>query len=137
MTTQMGKDWRLQFGDGANAETFATLGGEKSFDWSRDSNDVDTSDKDGPSGVLVPGRIKFSVSGNLKLPDAALLRAYNAAKTGSFIDLKVMNGTIVKFAGQVTVGNWKGTFGADGPVPYSFDMANAAVPTTDDLGAAA
>lgn len=128
--TQMGKDYRLKVGAGA-----ALLGGEKTFDWKRASNDVDTSDKEGPSGVLTPGRITFSVQGTVKLPDAGLKAAFDACKSGAIIPLEVANGGVTKYKGNVTCGNWSGSFPQDGPASYSFDMANADVPTVDDLGA--
>lgn len=134
MSTERGIDTRLSFGDGATGtENFNPLGGEKSFDWNQASNDVDTSDKDGPSGVFIPGRISFSAQGNVKLPSAGFSAAYAASKSGNPIDLKVMKGAIVRYAGKVTIGNFKASYPNDGSVTYSFDMANADQPTVNDL----
>ena len=133
--TEMGKDYRLKFGTGNDGSTYVTLGGEKSFDWKRASNDVDTSDKEGPSGVFTPGRISFATQGTVKLPDPGLAAVFAACKTGAVIPLEVVKGAVVKYKGNVTCGNWSGTFPQDAPANYSFDMANADVPATDDLGA--
>jgi predicted secreted protein len=135
--TEFGKDWRLQFGDGQATEAFVTLAGEKGFSWKIGSNDVDTSDKDGPAGVLIPGRITFSVKGNVKLPDAGMTRVYAAVKSGAIVNMKALKGTVVKYSGPVTIGNFSADFDSDGPAPYSFDMANAATPSVNDLGATA
>ena len=131
-TTELGKDWRLKVGDAD-----APIGGEKTFDWNRASNDVDTSDKDGPSGVLIPGRVSFAVQGTVKLPDPGIAAIYAASKTGAQIPLQAVKGAVVKYDGPVTVGNWKGSFPNDGPATYSFDMTAAAPATVDDLVAAA
>lgn len=138
MGTEFGKDTRLNFGDGAGTEVFTTLGGEKSFDWTRASTDVDTTDKDGPAGVYVPGRVGFSVSGNVKLPNAALSRAILACKNGTPIDIKItsgVGGAVVRYQGVVTVGNMKVTYDTEGAVPYSFDMTQYSTPTVDALDA--
>jgi hypothetical protein len=126
-TTEQGRTWRWSFGDGADPETFATLGGEKNWDFNPESNDVDTSDKDGPSGVFVPGRIKCTISGNVKLPDAGFSAVMAAAKSGDYINAKLQKGTIAKFASLVSVGNPKISGPTDGTVTFSFDLSNAAV----------
>jgi hypothetical protein len=135
MGTERGIDTRLSFGDGANSEAFATLGGEKSFDWNQASNDLDTSDKDGPSGYFIPGRINFSVQGNVKLPSAGFSAAYAAAKSGASIHMKAMKGAVVRYSGGVTVGNFKTSYPNDGTVNYSFDLANSEPPSVNDLTA--
>ena len=137
MATERGIDTRLSFGDGAGVEQFATLGGEKSFDYTQASNDQDTSDKDGPSGYYLPGRINFSVTGNVKLPSAGFTAAYNASKSGAQIDLKAAKGAVVRYSGPVTVGNFKVSYPSDGTASYRFDMTNAATPTVNALDATA
>jgi hypothetical protein len=132
MVTEFGKDTRLNFGDGADPEVFAVLGGEGSYDRTQASTDVDTTDKDGPAGLYVPGRIGWSVSGNVKLPDVGFSRIVAASKSGLPIDLKeTFKGTTVRYLGPVTIGNLKLTRGSTGAVPYTFDMTAFAVPTTD------
>lgn len=136
MSTERGIDTRLSFGDGAQGtEAFNTLGGEKTFDWNQASNDVDTSDKDGPAGFFIPGRITFSTQGNVKLPSPGFSAAYTASKSGAPIHLKAVKGTIVRYSGNVTVGNFKASYPNDGSVSYSFDMANSDQPVVNDLTA--
>jgi hypothetical protein len=130
----MGKAYRLLFATTA-AGVATALGGEKSFSWSHGSSNVDTTDKDGPSGIYVPGQISFSVNGNIKLPDAALELAFDACKSGDELFVTVKNGAIVKFHGAVSVGNFKGDFDSTAAAPYSFELLNSDVPLVDDLGA--
>jgi len=138
MSTERGIDTRLSFGDGATGtEGFSTLGGEKTFDWNQASNDVDTSDKDGPSGFFIPGRTTFSVQGNVKLPSPGFSAAYAASKSGASIHMKAMKGAVVRYSGGVTIGNFKTSYPNDGTVTYSFDMANSDQPTVNDLTATA
>ena len=131
--TQFGKETRLAFA-AVPEGPFVTIAGEKSFDFNRNSSEVDTSDKDGPSSVLTPGVVKFSVSGNVKLPDAGITTVYEAIATGGVIYIEAQKGLSSRYAGPVTVGNWKETQGTDGPVPYSFDVTAAGPATADTLG---
>lgn len=136
MATEFGKDWRLYVtpsGGGAAVP----LGGERTTRWARASNDVDTSDKDGPSGIFTPGRVTFAVQGNVKLPDAAIVALFNAAKSGEVLDIEFRKGAVVKYANEVTVGNFSADFDQQGAVPYSFDLSAAGIATVDSLGATA
>lgn len=132
---EFGKDTRLKFSLTDVAADYKNLGGEKSFDWTQGSTDNDISDKDGPAGVYTPGRVTFAVSGNVKLPDDGIALVYAAIKAGTVVYVQAAKGAIIKYQGPVSCGNWKGTFGTDGPVPYSFDMQGAGVPSVNDLGA--
>ncbi|MBB4152903.1 putative secreted protein [Sphingomonas jinjuensis] len=132
-TPEFGKDTRISVSVD-NGTTWLTIAGEKSFDFARASSDTDISDKDGPAKVFTPGVVTLAVSGNVKLPDAGLTAVYNAIKTGGVILAKAAKGSTARYNGPVTAGNWKGTFGQDGPVPYSFDLAAAGPATTDTLG---
>lgn len=141
MGTEYGKGWRIHIGDGEGVEAFTPIGGELSFEWSRTSNEIDESSKDdGDYGSTGYGakKISFSVNGNLKLPDPGLERADEVAKASiPEVNLKVLKGAIVKFAGKVSIGNFSTTHPKEGPCTYSFNMANKGAPTVDNLGAAA
>jgi len=141
MGVEYGKDWRINIGDGEETEAFDVLGGEGSFDWSRQSDEIDLSSKDDgvyKSSSYGQQAITFSVSGKVKLPDDGLERASEVAKTSPpEVNIKVMKGTIVKYAGKVGIGNFSASFPGDGPATYTFEMKNVGAPTTDDLGAVA
>jgi predicted secreted protein len=134
--TEFGKTYRIHAGDADSL-----VGGEKTFDWKRSSQEIDMSDKDdGVYGSTSYGqqKITFSVSGNLKLPDVGFAALFAASKaTPPHIAWKVMNGAIVKYQGIVAIGNFSSTADKDGPVTYSFDASNYGAPIVDDLGAAA
>jgi hypothetical protein len=51
------------------------------------------------------------------------------------VNVKIVKGATVKFAGKIAIGNFSTTYNKTGPVTYSFDMANVGAPTTDNLGA--
>lgn len=137
---EYGKDYRIFIGDGQQTEGYLPIGGETSFDWKRSSQEQDISDKDGGiygSTSYGQQKINFSVSGNLKLPDAGFEAAFDASKASPpEIDIQVKKGAVIKFAGRVALGNFSATFPTNGPATYSFDMVNIGAPTTDDLGAA-
>ncbi len=138
MANEFGKDWRIRAKPAGGGASVA-IGGETSFDWRRTSQEQDLSDKDsGIYGATSYGnqRINFAVSGNLKLPDPGLAAIVAASKLSPpQIEIEVVKADVVKFAGVVAIGNFSGTFPATGPATYSFDMANAAAPTVDDLTA--
>lgn len=139
MGTERGLDWRIQIGDGATPEVFTNIGGEISFDWKRSSQEQDESTKDDGiygSSSFGQQKITFSVNGNVKLPDAGLEAAFAASKASPpEVNVKVVKGAIVKYAGLVAIGNFSSSFPKDGSATYSFDMVNVGAPTTDDLGA--
>lgn len=141
MGTEYGKDWRIHIGDGEEAETFTAIGGETSFDWKRSSQEIDESTKDdGMYGSTSYGqqKITFSVAGNVKLPDAGLQRAATVSKSAPpEVTIRAMKGAVVKYEGRVAIGNFSTTHPKDGPVTYTFDMANKGAPEVDDLGATA
>jgi hypothetical protein len=139
MGTEHGLDWRVQVGDGAGPEVFTNIGGEISFDWQRASEEIDESTKDdGMYGSTSYGqqKITFNVNGNVKLPDTGLERVSDIAKTSPpEVNIKIMKGATVKYAGLVAIGNFSTSHPKNGPVTYSFVMSNKGAPTTDDLGA--
>jgi hypothetical protein len=139
MGTEKGLDWRIHIGNNAEPEVFVPIGGEISFDWKRTSEEIDESTKDdGLYGATSYGqqKITFSINGNVKLPDVGLERAADVSKTAPpEANIKVMKGATVKYAGKVAIGNFSTSHPKNGPVTYSFDMANKGAPTTDDLGA--
>lgn len=137
---EYGKDWRLQIGDGADPdEAFTNVGGEGSLDWKRSSDNIDLSSKDDgiyKSQSFGQQTITLSLSGKVKLPDTGLQAAFAASKTSPpEVNVQIVKGAVVKFAGRVGVGNFSCSFPDDGPATYSFDMTNVGAPTTDDLGA--
>lgn len=140
MATERGADWRIEVKAEA-AEDYNSIGGEISFDWSRSSNEIDESTKDdGIYGSTSYGqqKISFRVNGNVKLPDSGLSRVAAVSKSSPPETLiRVTKGAIVKFEGLVAVGNFSSTHPKDGPVTYSFDMANKGAPTVDNFAAAA
>jgi predicted secreted protein len=140
MATERGADWRIEV-KGTGAEEFHPIGGEISFDWSRSSNEIDESTKDdGQYGSTSYGQQKISIraNGNVKLPDPGLSRIAAVSKTSPpETVVRIVKGEIVKFEGPVAVGNFSTTHPKDGPVTYTFDMANKGAPTVDDFGAAA
>jgi predicted secreted protein len=141
MGTEYGKDWRIHIGDGESSEAFDTLGGEGSFDFKRSSDSIDLSSKD--DGVYKASgwgqqSISISVTGNVKLPDDGLEQAVDISKASPpEVNIKIMKGAIVKFAGRIGIGNLSITAAKDGPVGYSFDMSAVSAPTVDDLVATA
>lgn len=135
--TDFGKDYRPQFSADGSADSYVPINGDKTLDWNRASNDIDTSDKGGPSGVFVPGRLTFAVSGTTKLPDPTFKLVYDACKAGTVLSVQVQKGAVIKYDGKVTCGNWKSSFPSDGVATYSFDMSEYDTPTTDDLSASA
>lgn len=143
MSSIYGKDVRLQIGQlvPAEPEVFTPIGGETSLDWKRQSDDVDLSSKDDgqyKSGSYGQQAITLTVQGLVKLPDTGLQAASDVAKNATpEVNVKIMRGAFVLFAGRVGIGNFSSTFPKDGSATYSFDMKNIGAPTTDDLGASA
>ena len=141
MATEFGKNWRVKIGDGEASEAFDVIGGEGSFDWNRQSKEIDTSSKDdGAYATMGYGRqsITFSVSGKLKLPDVGLERVDEIAKSGTpEVNVQITKGAIVKYQGLIAIGNFSCSFPDNDVATFTFDMKAAAVPTVDDLGAVA
>lgn len=139
MATERGADWRIEVK--GTGDDYDPIGGEISFDWSRSSNEIDESTKDdGQYGSTSYGqqKISFRVNGNVKLPDPGLsaISAVSKASPPETI-IRVTKGSIVKYEGAVAVGNFSSTHPKDGPVTYSFDMANKGAPTVDNFAATA
>jgi hypothetical protein len=122
MGTERGLDWRVQIGDGATPEVFTDIGGEISFDWKRSSEEIDESTKDDGiygSSTFGQQKITISVNGNVKLPDTALEAAATASKASPpQVNVKLVKGAIVKFAGLVAIGNFSCSFPKSGPATY-------------------
>ena len=139
MATERGADWRIEVK--GTSDEFDPIGGEISFDWSRSSNEIDESTKDdGLYGSTSYGqqKITFRVNGNVKLPDPGLTRIATVSKSSPpETIIRVTKGAIVKYEGSVAVGNFSSTHPKDGPVTYTFDMANKGAPTVDNFGATA
>lgn len=141
MGYELGKDWRIHVGDGGGSEVFSALGGEGEFSFSRSTQEIDLSTKDDSDYALSDyglQKITFSVSGNVKLPNTGLERMLDVSKsTSKRVNIQVKDGSIVKYAGEVAVGNVTITAGKGGAVGYSFAMTASTAPTTDDMGATA
>lgn len=141
MGTEHGLDWRIHIGDGATPEVFIPIGGETGFDFKRTSDEIDESTKDDGiygSTSYAQQKITFSVTGNLKLPDPGIERVVDISKARPpEVNIQVMRGAIVKYAGKVAIGAVSTQHPVKGVVPYSFDMVNKGAPTIDDLGATA
>jgi len=139
MGIEYGNDWRIMVGDGATPEVFTALGGEVSFDWKRTSDKLDLSTKDDgiyKSGSYGQQEITISVNGKVKLPDTAFENIADVAKTAPpQLNIQIAKGAIIKFEGEVGIGNFSASFPANQPATYSFDMVNVGAPVTDDLGA--
>jgi hypothetical protein len=137
MGTERGLDWRIQIGDGGGPEVFTNIGGEISFDWKRSSEEIDESTKDdGIYGSTSFGQQKISITanGNVKVPDTGLSALATASKASPpEVNVKIVKGATVKFAGKVAVGNFSTTHNKTGPVTWSCDLMNVGAPTTDNL----
>lgn len=140
MGTLQGKDIRARIKTGPDADDFVNLGGETSVSWRRQSQEIDISDKDsGAYGGSTYGqqKVTVSVSGNVKLPDIGLEKAFNTSKTSPPEgELQIVRGATVLFQSAVGIGNFSIEGGKDSPATYSFDATNTVAPTIDDLGAA-
>jgi predicted secreted protein len=137
MANEHGKEWRVCIKTGDNA--FTPLSGETSHSFRRSSAEIDLSDKD--SGIYGGGtygnqRITVSVSGNLKLPDAAFAALFAASKTSPpEIEVQIRKGEVVKYQAVSGVGNFSHEAPNSGPVTFSCDLSNVGAPSVDDLGA--
>jgi hypothetical protein len=137
---KLGKNQRLQVGDGASPETFALINGEQaiSFDTTPDSIDGSSKD-DGDYKIELYGQqaIKLSVNGVAKLPDPGLVRLDTARKTtGGKINIQIvdtLNANTVIFSAPMSVGAFKAGFDQKGAATYSFDLGLAGPPTVDAL----
>lgn len=140
MGYEYGKDWRIKIGDGQATEAFDNLGGEGSFEFKRSSDNIDLSSKDdGAYKAQGYGQqsITISVTGKLKLPDVGLERVLTVSKgSPPEVNIKIMKGAIVKFAGRIGIGNFSLSAPQDGAIPYSFDMSAVSAPTVDSIAAA-
>jgi len=142
MATEQGRETRLYISVGAGEAAVDTpVGGETSLDWKRASTQLDTSSKDdGIYGSSDYGqqKITISVSGNTKLPDPGLEAVETASKASPpQASFKIKRGEVVRYAGVMAIGNFSASFPNSGVATYSFDLANAGAPTTDDLTATA
>lgn len=139
--TDYGQTWRIKVGDGADPEVFVTIGGEVSFDWERSSKEIDTSSKD--DGYLASTgygsqKITITPNGKLKLPDPGLSKLVAASKAvPPTINVEIVSGEVVQYAGEVAVGNFSTTHPNDDVCTWKCTLAASAVPTTDNLGATA
>ena len=138
--SRYGKDWRIHIGDGATpTEVFTAIGGETGFEWNRQSDAIDLSSKDdGAYKAQGWGQqaVTFSVNGKVDLPDTGLERAADVSKLSPpEVNIKVMQGAIIKYQGRVGIGNFSSSFPHDGASTYSFEMVAVAAPSVDDLGA--
>lgn len=135
--TEYGKDWSIFFGSGGASETFAPLGGEGSFDWKTATDKIDMSSKgDGQLKAQGFGQstYDFTVSGKLKVPDVGMSELYAASQAQPpVIDFQIKKGAIVKYQGQVGVGNLSVTAGNGDAVTFSADMSATTVPTVNNL----
>lgn len=142
MATKQGKDSRLHIGDGATpTEAFDMIAGETNWDYAATSNEIDESSKDdGELAAFGYGqrKVTIKVNGIVKLPDDGLSRAIEVSKSQTKrTNIKLLEGAIVLYAGEVAIGNVQMTGPKDGPRTWSFDMVASAVPTTDNLAAVA
>jgi predicted secreted protein len=139
MANEQGKDYRVHIKTASGPDVFTAIGGETNLSWKRSSQEQDQSDKDtGIYGASTYGqqKISFAVSGNLKLPDAGFSAANTASKASPpEIEIQVKKGAVIKFQGKVAIGNFSAEFPTTGPATYSYDMANADVPSVDNLAA--
>ena len=139
--TEYGKDWTINFGSGGQSETFTALGGEGSFDWKSATDKIDLSTKgDGQLKAQGWGQstYDFSVTGKLKVPDAGMSLAYAASQAAPpLIDLEIKKGAVIKYQGQVGIGNFSISAPNGDAVSFSFDMSATQVPTINNLMAVA
>ena len=140
VTTKLGKNYRLQVGNGQATETFVSIAGEQSLSFSTSPDKIDGSSKDdGDYKVEFYGQqsISLQVSGKVKLPDTGLGLLDTARKTlGSAIDIQIvdtLNANAVKWAASMSVGAFKWDGNDKDAVTYSFDLAVAAAPTVDSF----
>ncbi len=138
--TEYGKDWQIYAGIAGSPETFTVLGGETTFDWKNSTDKIDLSTKgDGQLKAQGWGQstFDFTVQGKLKVPDAALSAFYVASQAAPpVIDIEIKKGAIIKYSGQVGIGNFSLTAPNGDAVAFSFDMTATAVPTVNNLMAA-
>lgn len=133
MGTEQGRDTRIFIKTGDTV--FTKIGGETTHSFNANSQDIDTSDKDGGSGTYGQRKIAISISGNTKLPDLGLETLSTASKASPpQIEIKIMRGTALRFHGLVGIGNlkWDNPLGL---ATWSADMMNAATPIVEDLTA--
>lgn len=134
MANEQGRDWRVKVKSGA---AFVAIGGETNLTFKRSRAEQDIGDKDtGDYDATSYGRKKIAiqVSGNLKLPDAGF-SVLNAASNASppHVEVQIVRGDSIRFQGVIAIGNLDATFPKEGLATYSYDLANAAAPTIDDL----
>jgi hypothetical protein len=138
MANEQGKDWRLFIKSGNG---YIPVGGETTLSMKRASEKQDASDKDsGVYGASVYGQqtVSFSLGGNLKLPDPGFTALEAASKLSPpNIEAQLQRGGVVKYDGELSIGNFSAEFPAKGLATWSCDMDNAAAPTVDNLSATA
>jgi len=144
MASEFGKDWRVKVQLEGNT-TYATIGGEGSFDINRSSKEIDTSSKDdGEYGTAGFGRqtIAIPVNGKLKLPDPGLQRVVGVSKAAVkevIVQIVKVAGDdeIVKFQGLMAVSSVSTSHPDDEVCTWRTEFKSAAAPTVDDIGATA
>lgn len=136
--TEYGKDWQVCAGDGATPEVFTPIGGETSFDWKTATDKIDLSTK-GDGNLKAQGfgqsSIDFAVQGKVKVPDASLSAIYDASQASpNTINIQVKTRAgVIKYEGQVGVGNFSCSAPNGDAVTYSFDMSATQTPTVNSL----
>lgn len=136
--------WRIEIGDGVTPTPgYNVIGGETSFDWSRQTKEFDNSSKDDGAYAATgfgSKSVSIRVSGKVKLPDTGLERADDVSKLATpttMVRIVEIATDIVKYEGSMGIPNFSSSFSNDEPATYNFDLKSAAAPTVDDLGATA
>jgi hypothetical protein len=139
--TEYGKDWTISFGTTGDPETFTSLGGEGSFDWKTATDKIDLSTKgDGQLKAQGFGQstYDFTITGKLKVPDAGMSLGYTASLASPpLIDMQIKKGAVIKYQGQVGIGNFSISAPNGDAVSFSFDASATQVPTVNNLMAVA
>lgn len=136
-----GGTWRIEIGDGQTTEKFGVIGGETSFDWSRQAKEYDNSSKDDDAYSFVgygAKTISIRAAGKTKLPDTGLERADAVSRAATpTVNIRIVEiaSAVVKYEGLMGIGNISVSFSNDEPSTWSFDLKSAATPTKDNLGA--
>jgi len=139
--TDYGKDWVVAVGIAGNPESFTEIGGQTSLDWKTSTDKIDLSTKeDGNLKAQGFGQstIDFTVQGKVKIPDAGLAAMYAASQAvPPVVDVQIKKGTIIKYQGQIGVGNFSASAPVGDAVTYSYDMTATQVPTVNNMMASA
>ena len=137
---KLGKNYRLQVGDGAGTEVFTSILGEQSLIMKTNPDQIPADSKDdGDYKARYYGQqeVTISVSGVTKIPDVALSRLDTQRKVlGSTVNIQIVDtaaSNAVKWLGSVSVGSFTANFENKSAVSYQFELAANAAPTTDTL----